>query len=169
MASQNSRLDDNHIPSQTGVSGTLGTSAVGTEDLVQFTADPTSGAQYVYNLAPIGSLTVGSITTSEVPATNTYGTSGSIADNALGTLVDYMTGTSFKLRGFTATGEGQGYFSLQIGVGSTKYSYYTSIADKTARMFLPNPEAIASSTRVILTVTNQNGDTRNFEGVVIGE
>jgi len=166
----NASQDANKFPTNTFVSGTVGTADVnGTAEIVRGAADPLTGAQFVYNLAPAGSLSVGSLTAAEVAATNTFGTSGSIADTVTGTLVDYTAGTAFKLRGFSATGEGQGYFALQIGVGTTKYSGATSVANKIARIILPNPEAVASSTRVLLLVTNQNGDTRSFEGVIFGE
>lgn len=161
----NAKLDANQYPSTTVVTGTAGTSDTsGTAAVLRVGGDPTTGAMYVYNLAPAAS-----VTTSEAAANNTFGTSGSIADGATGTLVNFTSGTSFKLKGFSATGEGQGYFALQIGVGTTKYSGYTSVANKVAQVILPNPDAVPSSTVVQLLVTNQNGDTRNFEGVILGE
>ena len=169
-APYNAAQDANKFPTQTFISGTAGTADVnGTAEVIRGGADPLTGAQYVYNLAPAGSLSVGSLTAAEVAATNTFGTSGSIADGVTGTIIDYTAGTAYKLRGFSATGEGQGYFALQIGVGTTKYSGATSVANKIAQVILPNPEAVASSTRVLLVVTNQNGDTRNFEGCIFGE
>src|SRR3990167_2526845 len=158
MASKTSRQDANQFPTNIYVAGTTGTAMAGTEDIIAGRADPSTGAQYVYNLGPAG-------TTSTANAINTYGTSGSIADGATGTIVNYTTPANFKLKGFIATGEGQGYFYLQIGAGTTKYSYRTSIADKVAKLELPNGESIASSTSLLLKVDNENGDTRNFEGV----
>ena len=181
MATQDARQDRNQFPTTTYVAGTSGTAAGGTEDVVQGRADPSTGAQYVYNLGPAGTTSIqlsggtlnlleaGTFSTTVAAAINTYGTSGSIADGATGTIVNYTTPAGFKLRGFYATGEGQGYFYLEVGSGTTKYSYRTSIADKVARLELPNPEAIPTSTSVFLKVDNENGDTRNFEGAVMGE
>ena len=47
--------------------------------------------------------------------------------------------------------------------------YRNSIADKNAQVVLPNPETIASSTNLFLKVDNENGNTVNFQGVVVGE
>lgn len=166
----NAALDANQYPSLTVVSGTAGTADLaGTAEVIRVGGDPSSGAIYVYNLAPAGSLSIGSLSVTETPANNTFGTSGSIADGAVGTIVNFTSGTSFKLKGFSATGEGQGYFALQIGVGTTKYSGYTSVANKVAQVILPNPDSVPSSTVVQLIVTNQNSSTCNFEGVVLGE
>src|SRR3990167_4301932 len=178
----NAAQDANKFPTQILGSGTIGTAdANGTAEIVRGGADPTTGAQYVYNLGPAGTtstaisggtlnlLEAGTFSTTTAVAINTYGTSCSIADAATGTIVNYSTPAGFKLRGFNATGEGQGYFYLQIGSGTTKYSYRTSVANKVARIELPNPEAIPTSTTLLLKVDNENGDTRNFEGVVLGE
>ena len=178
----NAAQDANKFPTQTFVSGTIGTAdANGTAEIVRGGADPTTGAQYVYNLGPAGTtstaisggtlnlLEAGTFSTTTAAAINTFGTSGSIADSATGTIVSYSTPAGFKFRGFNATGEGQGYFYLQIGSGTTKYSYRTSVADKVARLTLPNPESIPTSTTLLLKVDNENGDTRNFEGAVLGE
>ena len=181
MATQPARQDSNQFPTNIYVAGTSGTAAAGTEDIVQGRADPTTGAQYVYNLGPAGTtstaisggtlnlLEAGTFSTTVTAAINTYGTSGSIADGATGTIVNYTSPAGFKLKGFYASGEGQGYFYLQIGSGTTKYFYRTSVADKVAKVALPNPEAIPTSTSLLLKVDNENGDTRNFEGAVLGE
>src|SRR3990167_3675315 len=178
----NAKQDANDFPTNTFVSGSIGSADVnGTAEIVRGGADPSTGAQYVYNLGPAGTtantitggtlnlLEAGTFSTTTAVAINTYVTSGSIADTATGTIVNYSTPAGFKLRGFNATGEGQGYFYLQIGSGTTKYSYRTSVADKVARLTLPNPESIPTSTTLLLKVDNENGDTRNFEGCLLGE
>src|SRR3972149_7830953 len=183
MATQNARQDENQFQTTTYVAGTSGTAAVGTEDGVQGRADSSTGAQYVYNLGPAGTtaqvLTGGTLNVLEAgtftaeqtvaPAVNTYGTSGTLVSEAVGTIVNYTAGTAFKLRGFLATGSGQGYFTLEIGVGTITYFYRTNIADKVAQVVLPNPMTIPSSTAVILKVQNENGDSQTFEGQILGE
>ena len=47
---------------------------------------------------------------------------------------------------------------MEIGAGTTKYVYRTSVADKNAQVVLPNPETIASSTNLFLKVDNENGN-----------
>ena len=155
MASQNAIQDQNFFPALTAHTGTAGTA-----DTIRVTADSTGAL----NIA--GTI---SATSSTANAINTFGTSGSITDGSTGTIVSYITPANFKLRGFVASGEGQGFYYLQIGAGTTKYSYRTSIADKNAQVVLPNPEAIASSTNLFLKVDNENGNTVNYEGVIIGE
>lgn len=155
MAHQNAINDNNSIYALTAHTGTAGTA-----ETVRVTADSTGAL----NIA--GTI---SATSTTAAAINTYGTSGSIADGATGTIVNYVSPANFKLKGFIASGEGQGFYYLQIGAGTTKYIYRTSIADKNAQVVLPNPEAIASSTNLFLKVDNENGNTVNYEGAIIGE
>ena len=159
MAIQDAEFDRNNISGLLAHSGTAGTSQTR-----KITSENTAGALDVH---VAGGTVSASATTAN--AINTFGTSGSITDGSTGTLVSYITPAGFKLRGFVASGEGQGYYYLQIGAGTTKYSYRTIIADKNAQVILPNPEPIASSTNLFLKVDNENGNTVNFEGVVIGE
>ena len=151
--------DNDKFPALIAHSGTAGTALT-----KRITSQNTVGALDVHIAGGTVSATA---TTSN--AINTFGTTGSITDGSTGTIVSYITPAGFKLRGFVASGEGQGYYYLQIGAGTTKYSYRTIIADKNAQVILPNPEPIASSTNLFLKVDNENGNTVNFEGVVIGE
>jgi len=165
VASQDERYARNRTPAQLFVAGSTGTALANSDaDIILGRADPATGAQYVYNLGPAGTTT-----TTTAAAINTFGTTGSILDGATGTIVSYITPAGFKLKGFIANGEGQGYYYLQIGAGTTKYSYRTSIADKAAQIILPSPETIPSSTNLFLKVDNENGTTVNYEGAIIGE
>ena len=155
MASQDAAIDRNDKPALIAHTGTAGTS-----ETIRVVADSTGAL----NIA--GTI---SSTSTTAAAINTYGTSGSIADGATGTIVDYITPANFKLKGFVASGEGQGFYYLQIGAGTTKYVYRTSVADKNAQVVLPNPETIASSTNLFLKIDNENGNTVNYQGAIIGE
>ena len=174
-ANQDAIQDNNKYPALTAHTGTAGTALV-----VRVVAN-SSGQIGVYGTVETGaSVTVGTIdeitnivggtlSTSSTTGINTFGSTGSIDDNTTGTIVSYITPAGFKLRGFMASGEGQGYYYLQIGAGTTKYAYRTSIADKNAQVILPNPETIASSTNLFLKVDNENSSTVNYEGAIIGE
>jgi hypothetical protein len=157
---QNALLDNSKYPALIAHSGTAGTSLTR-----RVTSQYTAGALDVHVAG--GTITAGTITIGT--SINTYGTSGSITDGSTGTIVDYVTPAGFELKGFVATGEGQGFYYLQIGAGTTKYSYRTSIADKNAQVVLPNPEVIAASTNLFLKIDNENGNTVNFEGAILGE
>ena len=63
QVSESAHTDANQQFSVIGVQGTFGTSDVGgTAATVAFSGDPATGAQYVYNLGPAGSVTMGDIT-----------------------------------------------------------------------------------------------------------
>ena len=158
MADQVSRQDPNHVPALIAHTGTSGTSQT------QRVTSQNTGALDVH----IASGTVSASATT-ANAINTFGTTGTITDGVTGTIVSYVTPANFKLRGFVASGEGQGFYYLEIGAGTTKYVYRTSVADKNAQVVLPNPEAIASSTNLFLKVDNENGNSVNYQGAIIGE
>jgi hypothetical protein len=154
MADQNAKFDDNRVTALTAHTGTAGTAET------QRVVASTDGHVGVF----------GTVTSQGAPnAINTYGTSGTLSDGEVGTIVNYTSPANFKLRGFYATGTGQGYYTLEIGAGTVKYSYRTNITDKVAKLNFNNPESIASSTSLLLKVENENGDAQTFEGVVLGE
>ena len=157
---QNALQDNSRFPGLIAHSGTAGTSLIR-----RITSSQTAGALDIHVMG--GTVSGGTFVVGT--AINTFGTTGSITDGSTGTLVSYITPANFKLRGFVASGEGQGFYYLEIGAGTTKYVYRTSVADKSAQVILPNPEPIASSTNLFLKVNNENGNTVNYEGVIIGE
>ena len=159
MADEVSRQYPNHVPALIVHSGTAGTAQTR-----RVTSQNTAGAVDVHIA---GGTVSASATTAN--AINTFGTTGTIADGVTGTIIDYVTPANFKLKGFVASGEGQGFYYLEIGAGTTKYVYRTSVADKNAQVILSNPEAIASSTNLFLKVDNENGNSVNYQGVIIGE
>jgi len=159
MANENAIQDDNQFTALTAHSGTAGTAQTR-----RLTSENTAGALDIHIAG--GTVAASSTTASAI---NTFGSSGSITDGSTGTIVDYVTPAGFKLRGFVASGEGQGYYQLQIGAGTTKYIYRTTIADKNAQIILSNPEAIPTSTNLFLLIDNDNGNTVNFEGCLLGE
>jgi len=172
---QNARQDDNQFPALTAHTGTAGTSTVvrvvanSSGQIGVFGTVATGASVTVGTIDEITNIVGGTLSTSSTTGINTFGTSGSITDGSTGTLVSYITPAGFKLRGFVASGEGQGYYYLEIGAGTAKYMYRTSIADKNAQVVLPNPETIASSTNLFLKVDNENGNTVNYQGAIIGE
>src|SRR3990167_221125 len=113
MADEVSRQDPNHVPALIVHSGTAGTAQTR-----RVTSQNTAGAVDVHIA---GGTVSASATTAN--AINTFGTTGTIADGVTGTIIDYVTPANFKLKGFVASGEGQGFYYLEIGAGTTKYVY----------------------------------------------
>lgn len=90
QVSESGHQDANQNYSIIGVQGTLGTADIqGTAPTVSFSADPVTGAQYVYNLGPAGSVSLGN-----TPG-GTLNFIGSIA--TIGTLPSITTSVSPNL------------------------------------------------------------------------
>lgn len=82
MAQQDALQDRNRFSSLIVQQGSTGTANTGTETM-RVGGDSTSGAMYVYDLAPAGSLSVGSITVSSIDSVGTIN-SGTL--NSVGTI-----------------------------------------------------------------------------------
>src|SRR3990167_10199393 len=104
MAAQDAKQDRNQFPGLIVVQGTAGTADTGTPNdgsgtsvLLRVGGNPQTGAMYVQDLSP---------------SSNTYGSVATVVDGATGTIISIgTTAAGFKLRGFLATGSGQGYYS----------------------------------------------------------
>lgn len=149
---QNAIQDENQFPALIAHSGTAGTATP-----IRVTA--TDGA---INVA-------GTFSSTAATATNTYGSVSTVVNDTTGTVVNIgSVGSGFKLKGFYATGSGQGYYSLLVN-GTPRLFYRTNIADKVADVILPNPDSLSAGDQVLLKVVNENGDTQDFEGIILGE
>lgn len=109
------RQDASGFPAQIGVAGSNGTAAAGTEDIVPFRADPVTGAQYVYNVGPAGSVTLGN-----TPG-GTLNFIGSIA--TIGTLPSITTSVAPNLPVIAGTPADPGTFlAIRLTDGTTFYN-----------------------------------------------
>lgn len=120
--------------------------------------DSTSGSLNV-------AITSGGLTQSA--ANDSFGTTTSLADGSTATLVNIPSTTSYKLAGFSVTGNGDGYFFVQVA-GATIISARTRFSQPSILVALPNPVAVADASTVALKVTNESGSTANFEGTLFG-
>ena len=110
----NAAVDSNWNPTNTGVSGSIGTADVtGTAEIVRQTMDAATGAAYVWNLGPAGSVSLGNITGGTINRVETIGTlevgsiTASLALNT-GTITTIAAGTQNTL----------GTVGTVIGVGT---------------------------------------------------
>lgn len=106
MAQHDAVQDRNRVHTLLALQGSTGTANTGTET-VAVGADETTGAIYVYNLAPAGSLSVGSITVSAIDSVGTINTGTITAVEALpdlpGGTIDQITGGSIVVTAGTVT------------------------------------------------------------------
>lgn len=98
QVSESAHQDANQNYTALGVQGTLGTSDVaGTAPTVSFSGDPTTGAQYVYNLGPAGSVTLGNIPGGTLGSILGIGGTVQVSGASAGTNVNIVTGTQQTL------------------------------------------------------------------------
>jgi fibronectin-binding autotransporter adhesin len=159
---RNAQQDNQQVFSQLGVQGTAGTADTkGTAPTIPFAADPTTGAQYVYNLAPVGTVSVTAGTSVEIlsgtinKATVNAGTinAGTVTVNAgavsnAGTYIAtrLTDGTSF----YNASGGAGGGTSVEIIGGTINKATINAVTPGTA----PTSLGKAGSTTLYAT-----GDT----------
>lgn len=137
----NSRPDGNQEPTLVVYSGTAGTADTrGTSTTVGVSGDPTTGAMYVYNLGPAGSVSLGNITDGTVAVRPQVG-----GDPGTALTVRLTDGTSF----YNASGAGGGT-SVQIVHGTIESSGTTT------------------GVGVVTTVTNLTHGTIENSGTVTG-
>ena len=103
MSEKSAHLDEQQNFSIIGVQGTLGTADVqGTAPTIPIGVDPATGAQYVYNLGPAGSVSLGNITGGTINRIDIIGTMPAISiGNASGGTLDliHTVGTISNLAG----------------------------------------------------------------------
>lgn len=78
------------------------------------------------------------------------------------------TGVAYKLRGFTATGNGDGEWSLTLNGTEVAFGY-NSLLNRVETVYLGNPINVLSSDTVALVVTNRGDATTNYRAVILGE
>lgn len=106
---------------------------------------------------------------SGLPSVNYWGQVSSVTDGATATLVNIPFSLNhYRIQGFIATGNGDGYIFLQVNnltvlSSRIKWSVPTTIIE------LPNPISVTNGATVTLKVTNESGSTANFEATLLGE
>lgn len=187
QVSESGHQDANQVYSAIGVQGTLGTAdTAGTAPTVAFSGDPTTGAQYVYNLGPAGSVSLGNTpggTINRIGSIDTIGTMPaiSLALNT-GTITTIAAGTQNTL-GTVGTVPGIGTIT-NLGsvsnagtvkeVGNIAAGTLTAVSSlsevvKGTITLIPNVTTVANLTNGsvnILTGTLQSSGTTTGVGVV---
>jgi len=152
--------DANRFPTNTAVSGTAGTSdTTGTAEVIRLSADPSTGAQYVYNLGPAGSVTLGNTpggTIDRIGSIDTIGTMPSISVTA-----NPESGTLNTL-GTVGTILGVGGTTITSVVGGTIQSVGGTVSISNAGT---NPIPVSPPPSGYLTVRPDDG-TVGFVGTV---
>lgn len=152
---ESSRTDANQQFTLIGVQGTLGTADIaGTARTMTFSGDPTSGAAYVYNLAPVvvGNATGGTL--------NTLGTVGSITN-----LGSFTNGGTIKeisnLAGGTVLNTGT---NVNIVTGTINSLPQISVGTipQVSVGTLPNVNIASGTQQTIGTVANLNNGSVNI-------
>lgn len=109
------------------------------------------------------------LTVNQTLADNAYGSVSGVTIGNTSNVVQVNPSTeNFKLRGFIATGTGDGYFFLQVD-GVTQFSGRTSIANKSINVVLPNAQLVNTGSDIILKVTNEAEETADYEATILGE
>jgi hypothetical protein len=78
------------------------------------------------------------------------------------------TGVSYSLRGFIATGEGDGEWSLKINGVEVGFAF-NDVMNRSIKFYMDNPIAIAPTDTVTLSVTNRGDATTNYRSILLGE
>lgn len=78
------------------------------------------------------------------------------------------TGVAYKLRGFTATGNGDAELSLQINGVEVGFGYLHAL-NRAETVYFGNPINILSPDIVSLVITNRGDGTTSYRGFILGE
>lgn len=78
------------------------------------------------------------------------------------------TGVAYKLRGFTATGSGDGEWSMTLNGTEVAFGF-NSLLNRIENIYFNNPIDILTTDTVTLSVTNRGDATTNYRGTILGE
>lgn len=102
-------------------------------------------------------------------ASNTYGTTTSLAASATTTLVSIPSSAAgYKVRGLVCSGNADGFFFIQVN-SSTIVSGRIHSSNRTLEISLPNPVSVTAASVVELKVTNQGLGAADYESTLLGE
>lgn len=102
------------------------------------------------------------------PANNAFGQAVALVASSTATLASVTpVAAGFQIRGFVATGTGDGYFSVKVAstkvlTGRIRGSLPTLV------VMLPNGIPVAPGQAITLDVTNESGSTADFEATLLG-
>lgn len=103
-----------------------------------------------------------------VDARNYFGQAIAVAPGATVDVTVVIAVSDLKVRGFSATGEGDGYFALQVE-GATILSGRIHMGRKSIVVSNFVGDMVEDSVTVSLKVTNESLLTSNFEGTILAE
>lgn len=101
-------------------------------------------------------------------ANNNWGQALSIVNGSTATVVNIPSSPSgYHVNGFIAHGTGDGYFFLQIA-STTVFSGRIRSTLPTLVVSLPNGITVATGSTVTFKVTNESGNTADYEATLLG-
>lgn len=116
---------------------------------------------------PVAATFTGTVTSSESPANDSFGSTTALTNGSTATLVNIASSVAgYRVKGFVVNGTGDGYWFIQIA-GTTVLSGRTRWSQPTLDISLPNGIPVSTGSTVTLQVTNESGSTANYEGTLI--
>lgn len=115
----------------------------------------------------LGDIDLSDITVGSVVVKPTYGSVVSIAPGTTSTVVQFSA-LGYKARGFSATGDGDGYFVLDVD-GSTLLAGRIHTLEKNLNLHLDGSYPVEDGVTITLRVRNDAGVSCSYEATVLGE
>ena len=104
-----------------------------------------------------------------IPANDSWGQALAVTNGATATLVSIPSASAgYRIKGVLCHGTGDGYFTVQIAA-VTVFSGRTRSTLPMLAITLPNGIAVSTGAAVALKVTNESGNTADYEGTLLGE
>lgn len=113
-------------------------------------------------------LLTGTLPVSQAVASNIWAQSLAVTNGATSTITSIAsTVAGYQIKGLIAHGTGDGYFVVQIA-GLTILSGRTRSTMPNLMIILPNGIAVTTGSIVSLKVTNESGNTADYEITLLG-
>lgn len=97
-----------------------------------------------------------------------HGQVDGVAPTASAVVATFAAPMNYRLFGFSATGAGDGYFSLAVG-GEVLLSGRTHVLEQTVTVLLPTGVPVDAGVVVEVSVTNVAEATTSYEATTVGE
>lgn len=104
----------------------------------------------------------------EAAAFNVFNSIPTVAPGADGVVATVVAPVTYRLTGFSSTGTGDGYFTVQID-GTTVMSDRIDNIRRSCRNISPRGVQVEAGTHVTLHVKNEARGTCQYEGTIFGE
>ncbi len=117
----------------------------------------------------IGTDDYGLLTVARTPdSNNVFGEVIGVVSGNTANVITYTAPAGYRVRGFNATGDGDGYFALKVN-GVTALSARIHIMEKTIGATLYLADAVSLGDIITLSVKNESDTICSYEATLIGE